>query len=137
MRYISILIIDLSLYLFFFIKLESGQAICEQFLRSACSRGGYCPYRHVRGDKAVICKHWLRGLCKKGDECEFLHEYDMSKMPECYFYSKYAQCGNKECEFLHLDKESKIKDCAWYDRGFCRHGKLSFNVGRLIILFHF
>lgn len=75
-----------------------------------------------KGDKAVICKHWLRGLCKKGDDCEFLHEYDMSKMPECYFYSKYSQCGNKECEFLHLDKESKIKDCAWYDRGFCRHG---------------
>jgi cleavage and polyadenylation specificity factor subunit 4 len=80
-----------------------------------------------KGDKAVICKHWLRGLCKKGDDCEFLHEYDMSKMPECYFYSKYSQCGNKECEFLHLDKESKIKDCAWYDRGFCRHGK-SFSV---------
>jgi hypothetical protein len=76
----------------------------------------------VNGEKSVICKHWLRGLCKKGDECEFLHEYDMSKMPECYFYSKYSQCGNKECEFLHLDKESKIKDCPWYDRGFCRHG---------------
>ena len=61
-------------------------------------------------------------MCKKGDDCEFLHEYDMSKMPECFFHSKFNQCGNKECEFLHLDPESKIKDCAWYDRGFCRHG---------------
>jgi cleavage and polyadenylation specificity factor subunit 4 len=88
-----------------------------------------CPFRHVKGDKSVVCKHWLRGLCKKGDDCEFLHEYDMSKMPECFFYSKYNQCGNKECEFLHLDRESKIKDCPWYDRGFCRHGK--FKVFRI------
>ena len=36
-------------------------------------------------------KHWLRGLCKKGDQCEFLHEYDMSKMPECYFYSRFSE----------------------------------------------
>jgi len=38
-----------------------------------------------------VCKHWLRGLCKKGDQCEFLHEYDMTKMPECYFYSKFGE----------------------------------------------
>ena len=36
-------------------------------------------------------QHWLRGLCKKGDQCEFLHEYDMSKMPECYFYSRFSE----------------------------------------------
>jgi hypothetical protein len=45
-----------------------------------------------------ICKHWLRGLCKKGDNCEFLHEYDLSKMPECYFYSKF---GNKTLFYLN------------------------------------
>ncbi len=49
------------------------------------------PFRHVRGDKTIVCKHWLRGLCKKGDQCEFLHEYDMSKMPECYFYSRFSE----------------------------------------------
>ncbi|KAK2117169.1 hypothetical protein P7K49_004055 [Saguinus oedipus] len=48
-----------------------------------------CPFRHISGEKTVVCKHWLRGLCKKGDQCEFLHEYDMTKMPECYFYSKF------------------------------------------------
>ena len=69
-----------------------------------------------------MCKHWLRGLCKKGDQCEFLHEYDMSKMPECYFYSRFNACHNKECPFLHIDPEAKIRDCPWYDRGFCRHG---------------
>lgn len=57
-----------------------------------------------------------------GDSCEFLHEFDMSKMPECYFYSKFRACSNKECPFLHIDPESKVKDCPWYDRGFCRHG---------------
>lgn len=101
---------------------KSAFPVCELFAKSNCDRGSLCPFRHVRGDKSVVCKHWLRGLCKKGDECEFLHEYDMSKMPECFFYSRYSQCGNKECEFLHLDKQSKIKDCPWYDRGFCRHG---------------
>ncbi|KAJ7403991.1 hypothetical protein WISP_148357 [Willisornis vidua] len=70
-----------------------------------------CPFRHISGEKTVVCKHWLRGLCKKGDQCEFLHEYDMTKMPECYFYSKFGECSNKECPFLHIDPESKIKDC--------------------------
>lgn len=46
----------------------------------------------------------------------------MTKMPECYFYSKFRACSNKECPFLHIDPESKVKDCPWYDRGFCRHG---------------
>ncbi|KAL7677202.1 hypothetical protein ACOME3_003442 [Neoechinorhynchus agilis] len=124
---------------------KAGAAICEYYLLSTgqlvgnlapiadrfrrhgidvtgCPRGDMCPFRHVKGDRTVVCKHWLRGLCKKGDDCEFLHEYDMSKMPECYFYSKFGQCMNKECLFLHLDPQTKMKDCPWYDRGFCRHG---------------
>lgn len=54
--------------------------------------GLMCPFRHAHGEKSVVCKHWLRGLCKKGDHCEFLHEYDVTKMPECYFYSKFGAC---------------------------------------------
>ena len=103
--------------------LESGAAICSFFLTNSCGRGANCPYRHVRGDRSVVCKHWLRGLCKKGDNCEFLHEFDMEKMPECYFYSRFGECGNKDCPFLHIDPEHKVKPCPWYDRGFCRHGK--------------
>ncbi|GAB6031118.1 Cleavage and polyadenylation specificity factor subunit 4 [Chamberlinius hualienensis] len=101
---------------------KSGAAVCGFYAKSSCGRGGTCPFRHVKGDRTVVCKHWLRGLCKKGDQCEFLHEYDMTKMPECYFYSRFNACSNKECPFLHIDPESKIKDCPWYDRGFCRHG---------------
>lgn len=128
-------------------------------LFSFLPEGGMCPFRHISGEKTVVCKHWLRGLCKKGDQCEFLHEYDMTKMPECYFYSKFGsyvspvlllpythtfswviiiiflnvcilagECSNKECPFLHIDPESKIKDCPWYDRGFCKHGKVFFQV---------
>lgn len=108
-------------------RLESGSAICTFFLVNSCGKGSACPFRHVRGDRSVVCKHWLRGLCKKGDDCEFLHEFDMSKMPECYFYSKFGQCSNKECPFLHIDPEAKMKDCPWYDRGFCRHGPLCKN----------
>lgn len=101
---------------------KSGSAVCIFHLKGSCSRGVDCPYRHIKGDRTIVCKHWLRGLCKKGDQCEFLHEYDMSKMPECYFYSRFHACSNKECPFLHIDPESKIRDCPWYDRGFCRHG---------------
>lgn len=70
---------------------KSGAAVCEFFLKAACGKGGMCPFRHISGEKTVVCKHWLRGLCKKGDQCEFLHEYDMTKMPECYFYSKFGK----------------------------------------------
>lgn len=101
---------------------KSGSSICDFYLNGACSKGAACPFRHVKGDRTVVCKHWLRGLCKKGDQCEFLHEFDMTKMPECYFYSRFNACSNKECPFLHIDPETKIKDCPWYDRGFCRHG---------------
>ncbi|KAH7636284.1 cleavage and polyadenylation specificity factor subunit 4-like [Dermatophagoides farinae] len=101
---------------------KSGSATCVFHIRGICQRGSMCPYRHIKPDRTVVCKHWLRGLCKKGDSCEFLHEYNMSKMPECYFYSKFRACSNKECPFLHIDPETKIKDCPWYDRGFCRHG---------------
>ncbi|KAL4240677.1 Cleavage and polyadenylation specificity factor subunit 4 [Mactra antiquata] len=102
---------------------KSGAAICTFFLTTVgCSKATACPFRHIKGEKTVVCKHWLRGLCKKGDDCEFLHEFDMTKMPECFFFSKYGQCNNKECPFLHIDPEQKVKDCAWYDRGFCRHG---------------
>ncbi|XP_039271374.2 cleavage and polyadenylation specificity factor subunit 4-like [Styela clava] len=101
---------------------KSGASVCHFFKQNVCARGVNCPFRHVLGDKAVVCKHWLRGLCKKGDQCEFLHEYDMSKMPECYFYSKFGRCDNKDCQYQHIDPASKIKDCPWYDRGFCKHG---------------
>ena len=61
-----------------------------------------------------------------GDDCEFLHEYDMAKMPECYFFSRFGQCMNKECAFLHLDPESKIRG-----RHFFTLTPLTLNVHRL------
>lgn len=101
---------------------KSGAAVCEFYAKKKCERGDACPLRHTVSDQTVVCKHWLRGLCKKGDKCEFLHQYDMSKMPECFFFSKFNACTNKECTFLHIDPATKKKDCPWYDRGFCRHG---------------
>jgi cleavage and polyadenylation specificity factor subunit 4 len=67
-----------------------GTEICKFFMKGACMKGANCPWKHSKNEKAVVCKHWLRGLCKKGDICEFLHEYDLSKMPECYFFSKFG-----------------------------------------------
>lgn len=101
---------------------KSGRGVCLKNEAKACTMGTLCPLRHIIKDKQVVCKHWLRGLCKKGDQCEFLHEYDLSRMPECFFFSKYLACSNRECPFRHIDPESKIKDCPLYDRGFCRNG---------------
>ncbi|CAJ0574137.1 unnamed protein product, partial [Mesorhabditis spiculigera] len=101
---------------------KTGKGVCLWHQQGNCPYGQKCSLRHIVGDKQVVCKHWLRGLCKKGDGCEFLHEYDLTKMPECFFFSKYMACSNRECPFRHIDPESKMKDCPWYDRGFCRHG---------------
>ena len=76
------------------------------------------PRRHK-----VVCKHWLRGLCKKGDTCDFLHRLDHDRMPECWYFSNFGECGNKECIFLHVRPDEKTSDCPWYARGFCKHGQ--------------
>uniref|UniRef100_A0AAY4BVA3 Cleavage and polyadenylation specificity factor subunit 4 n=1 Tax=Denticeps clupeoides TaxID=299321 RepID=A0AAY4BVA3_9TELE len=94
---------------------KSGAAVCEFFMKAACLKGGMCPFRHISGEKTVVCKHWLRGLCKKGDQCEFLHEYDMTKMPECYFYSKFGP----DCRHRHTRRVI----CVNYLVGFCPEGR--------------
>ncbi|KAJ1674951.1 Cleavage and polyadenylation specificity factor subunit 4 [Spiromyces aspiralis] len=114
--------------------------VCNFYLRGHCWKGSACQYRHLTQqeyaaerqqklqqsrmlDRAVVCKHWLRGLCKKGEQCEFLHEYNMKKMPECWFYTKNGECSNgDECIYQHIDPESRVRECAWYARGFCKHG---------------
>jgi len=101
---------------------DTSGEICKFFMKGSCVKGNACPYKHTKGERAVVCKHWLRGLCKKGDSCEFLHEYDLSKMPECYFFSKFGECSNPECMYLHINPEDKMKECPWYARGFCKHG---------------
>ncbi len=91
-------------------------------MRGHCPQGDRCTARHPTRGKTVVCKHWLRGLCKKGDTCEFLHEYNMRKMPECWFFSKYKECSNAECIYLHIDPATKVRECHDYTRGFCRLG---------------
>uniref|UniRef100_A0A663M7N5 Cleavage and polyadenylation specificity factor subunit 4 n=1 Tax=Athene cunicularia TaxID=194338 RepID=A0A663M7N5_ATHCN len=90
---------------------------CELFHRGLCTKG------ECR-EKTAVCKHWLRGLRKKGDGCDFLHDYDATKMPECYFHAKFGKCSNKDCPFLHSDATSSPVGCPWYDRGFCWNGEL-------------
>mmetsp|Transcript_8096 Transcript_8096/g.24391 ORF Transcript_8096/g.24391 Transcript_8096/m.24391 type:complete len:362 (-) Transcript_8096:502-1587(-) len=92
------------------------------FSKSGCKRGERCQFRHARNDKLIVCKHWLRGLCKRGVLCEFLHEFDKSKMPECYFFSKFGECSNSECIYRHVDPDKKRNECPYYARGFCKHG---------------
>ena len=125
---------------------EPTNEICQDFLNSKCMKGLQCPLRHTspvmssfaslatfnpnivssgnlpKNAKTVVCKHWLRGLCKKEDACEFLHEYNLKRMPECYFFSKFGECNNPECMYLHINPESKVRECPWYTRGFCKNG---------------
>eukprot|EP01062_Namystynia_karyoxenos_P071235 TRINITY_DN66675_c0_g1_i1.p1 TRINITY_DN66675_c0_g1~~TRINITY_DN66675_c0_g1_i1.p1 ORF type:complete len:471 (+),score=134.70 TRINITY_DN66675_c0_g1_i1:90-1415(+) len=69
-----------------------------------------------------VCKYWLRGLCRMGDECEYLHEFDHSRVPECFYYLRFGECHNPECVFRHVSLEEKIPECAAYARGFCKYG---------------
>lgn len=86
MYYIGIVLFFSNISMF----AESIAGVCTFYAKGTCTKGALCPMRHVRGDRNIVCKHWLRGLCKKGDQCEFLHEYDMTKMPECYFYARFS-----------------------------------------------
>lgn len=124
-------------------KNRSDEQICRLALSPAgCPLGPlHCPLRHTtpspqnfqppkqlpshpreRERLATVCKHWLRGLCKKGDACEFLHEYNLRRMPECWWYAKYGYCSaGDECLYAH-PKERKI-ECPDYQRGFCKLGE--------------
>ncbi|KAK7058890.1 RNA-binding component of cleavage and polyadenylation factor [Paramarasmius palmivorus] len=124
------------------IKLDKDDQICRLSLTPAgCPLGPlHCPLRHTlpsvqnfqppkqlpthpreRERLATVCKHWLRGLCKKGDACEFLHEYNLRRMPECWWFAKYGYCSaGDECLYAH-PKERKV-ECPDYNRGFCKLG---------------
>lgn len=59
-----------------------------------------------------------------GDDCDFLHEYNLSKMPECAYYAANGVCLQAdECIYLHVDPKSKIPECYNYSNlGFCPEG---------------
>ncbi|XP_005350983.1 putative cleavage and polyadenylation specificity factor subunit 4-like protein [Microtus ochrogaster] len=103
---------------------KSSSAVCNFFAKGLCEKGMLCPLRHEKGKKMVVCKHWLRGLCRKADSCKFLHQYDVTRMPVCYFHSKFGNCSNKDCFFLHVQPTPKPQDCPWYNQGFCKDGPL-------------
>lgn len=118
---------DLGITLTKPVDFTRSEGVCKFFQNGFCAKGANCQFQHTisasgKAEKTVVCKHWLRGLCKKGDVCEFLHEYNMKRMPECWFFAKYGECSNPECIYLHIDPNKKVRDCAWYARGFCRHG---------------
>ena len=123
------------------IKLDTDAQICRAHLSpSGCSLGAECPKRHtnpsslnyaapvlpssISSHGKTVCKHWLRGLCKKGMDCEFLHEYNLRKMPECWFFTKHGFCSSgDECMYLHITPHQRRPECRSYTAGFCRAGK--------------
>ena len=111
----------------------SSRDVCQFFQRGYCSLGRTCPQKHVArrfddSDRTIVCKHWLRNLCKKGDNCEYLHEFNMQKMPECFFYSKYKECSNQECFYRHIDPNAVRIECPFYNRGFCNRAGFCRNL---------
>lgn len=121
------------------IKLDADAQICRAFNSAAgCPRGASCPLRHTTPSALnyqpqvvastlqgrTVCKHWLRGLCKKGADCEYLHEYNLRKMPECYFFTKHGFCSSgDECMYLHITQKQRRPECRSYTAGFCRAGE--------------
>jgi cleavage and polyadenylation specificity factor subunit 4 len=69
----------------------------------------------------TICKHFIRGLCIMGDKCEFLHEYNLRKFPECWWWSTYGFCtAGDECLYYH--PKVRRRECEDFNRGFCKLG---------------
>lgn len=100
--------------------LDKRRGDCKYHKRGMCPKS--CNFSRSQGGNLVVCKHWLRALCKKGTGCEFLHEYDLSKMPTCQFFTKYGECSNPECLYRHVNMEEQRMDCPYYARGFCKAG---------------
>ncbi|NXK54006.1 CPSF4 factor, partial [Chauna torquata] len=102
-----------------------GAAVCEFFTRGLCTRGecweglwmGPISLPKILGASGS----WMG---PSSPLCDFLHAYDVTKMPECYFHSKFGECSNKDCPFLHIDATAGTAGCPWYDQGFCRHALL-------------
>lgn len=70
----------------------------------------------------TVCKHYLRGLCIMGKNCEFLHEYNLRKFPECWWYGTYGFCAvGDECLYYH--PKVRARECEDYNRGFCVLGE--------------
>ncbi|KAG8979321.1 RNA-binding component of cleavage and polyadenylation factor [Tulasnella sp. JGI-2019a] len=118
------------------IKLDKDEQICRLNLSPAgCPLGLECPLRHTTPSalnftnkppqafdrNRTVCKHWLRGLCKKGDACEFLHEYNLRRMPECWWFARYGYCASGD-ECLYAHPRERKKECPDYRRGFCKLG---------------
>lgn len=122
------------------LKLDADWQICRPFLSpTGCPLGSACPKRHTNPSplnytptpvgttlhSRTVCKHWLRGLCIKGNECDFLHEYNLRKMPECFFFTKHGFCSSgDECMYLHITPHQRRPECRSYTAGFCRAGML-------------
>lgn len=121
------------------IKLDSDASICKDFLTSeGCPLGADCPKRHTKpsarnfrppsplpysAHARTVCKHWLRGLCKKGQACEFMHEYNLRKMPECWFFAQHGYCNaGDECMYLHVTPHQRRPECRAFVKGFCPDG---------------
>ena len=122
------------------LKLDTDAQICADHLSSSgCSLGTKCPKRHTTPSSRnfrppspipfsaharTVCKHWLRGLCKKGQACEFLHEYNLRKMPECWFFTRYGFCqSGDECMYLHITPKERRPECMAFVKGFCPKGQ--------------
>lgn len=122
------------------IKLDTDAQICTDHLSpSGCPRGVTCHLRHtspsarnfrppspvpMSAHARTVCKHWLRGLCKKGQACEFLHEFNLRKMPECWFFATHGYCSSgDECMYLHNGPRERRPECRAFVRGFCPAGE--------------
>ena len=123
------------------LKLDSDAQICRANLSpSGCPLGTSCPKRHTSPmslnytptpvattpQGRTVCKHWLRGLCKRDKECDFLHEFNLRKMPECWFFNEHGFCSQgDECMYVHVTPFQKRPECKSYTAGFCRKGALT------------
>ncbi|KAJ9460537.1 Cleavage polyadenylation specificity factor CPSF30 [Diplonema papillatum] len=108
------------------VETTTKRNICFDYQSGNCTRGTTCPYKHSFTNRSrvedEVCKYWLRGLCAMQSDCTYLHEYQSSKIPECFFFKRFGECSNPECVFQHVLLDDTIPECAAYRRGFCKYG---------------
>ncbi|XP_037029074.1 zinc finger CCCH domain-containing protein 3 [Bradysia coprophila] len=79
----------------------SKMPTCKFFLLGECAKSD-CPYLHKKvNDKTAICHDFLRGYCPKADKCNLRHEF------LCPNFESKNGCTVARCPYVHRNKISK------------------------------
>lgn len=77
---------------------------------------GRCSKVHDR-NQVAICQKFLKGACTN-EKCLLSHDTSLSKMPTCKFFLL-GECAKDDCPYLHKKVNDKTAICHDFLRGYC------------------